>query len=160
MNRIASALMLLALLVAGCGGVPPEAEASVTKAASAFESKDKAAIAAVVLPGQRTGPLGLPSGLAITGAGKMTSDLTLDDLLDVDFFAKVKSVKPNPDLSDMDDENTARLGVTFDYGDSVTAVRSLVLKKEGDTWLVDIKATLEWWEKLNGADALSAIGLK
>lgn len=159
MRKLAPLLVLLVLL-AGCGGVPPEAEASVQKAASALESKDKAAIAAVVLPAQRTGPLGLSSGLGIKGTDKKAADLTLADLLDVDFFAKVKSVRPNPDLKDQDDENTVRLGVTFDYGDTVTAVRSLVLKKEGDAWLVDIKATLEWWEKLNGGSALTAVGLK
>lgn len=153
-------LFVLVLLLTGCGGMPPEAESGVQKAASAFQSKDKAAIAAVVLPAQRTGALGLSSGLGIKGTDKKAADLTLNDLLDVDFFAKVKSVTPNADLNDRDDDTTIRMGVTFDYGDTVTAVRSLVLKKEGDVWLVDIKATLEWWEKLNGADALTAVGLK
>jgi len=160
MRKFVSLVLLLTVVLTGCGGVPPEAEASAQKAASAFESKDKAAIAAVVLPSQRTGALGLPSGLGITGTDKKIADLTLDDLLNVDFFAKVKSVKPNPDLKDKDDDTTVRLGVTFDYGDSSSAVRSLVLKKEGEVWLVDIKATLEWWEKLNGTSALSAVGLK
>ncbi|MBX3459183.1 MAG: hypothetical protein KF696_04325 [Planctomycetes bacterium] len=160
MRLFAPCLMALALLVTGCGGIPPEADAGVKKAAAAFTSKDKAAIAAVVVPSQRTGALGLSSGLAISGAGKKTSELTLDELLDVEFFSQVKSVTPDMDRTDMVDDNTAHIGVMFDFGDTTIAARSFVLKKEGDAWLVDIKATLDWWEKLNGSDALSAIGLK
>lgn len=159
MRLMSLLLVAFAAMLAGCGGVPPEASSAMQKSVSAFESKDKAAIAAVVLPSQRTGALGLPSGLAITGADKKISEMTLDDLLNVKFFADVQTVKTNPDLEYVDDENTVRLGVTFGFGDT-SAVRTFVLKKEGEAWFVDIMATLEWWEKLNGADALSAVGLK
>lgn len=154
-------LALFVLVLSGCGGgVPPEASSGLQKIASALQSKDKAAIAAVVVPGQRKGAIGVPAGIGITGADKKVSDFTLDDLLDVEFFANVKAVKPNSDLEDMDDDKTARLGVTFEFGEGMVAVRSLILKKEGDAWLLDMKATLEWWEKLNGGSALSAQGLK
>lgn len=149
------------MLLTGCGpGVPPEAATGLSKAAQALESKDKAAITAVVLPGQRTGALGLPAGIGITGADKKIADLTLDDLLNVDFFAQVKTVRANEDLQYVDDDKTVRLGVTFDFGDTVTAVRTLVLKKEGDAWLWDVKATMQGWTDTNGGHALTAIGLK
>ncbi len=161
MYRCVLVCALLVLFLAGCGsGVPAEASSSLQKVASALQSKDKAAIAAVVVPGQRKGALGVPAGIGITGTDKKVSEFTLDDLLSVEFFATVKAVKPNSDLQEMDDEKTARLGVDFEYGEGMSAVRSLILKKEGDSWLLDMKATLEWWEKMNGGSALAAVGAK
>jgi hypothetical protein len=152
-------LLLFALVLAGCNSVPAECTQAHSKAVAALQSKDKAAFKALVVPSQRSGPLGLKDSLGIKSSKKV-STFTLEDVLDIQFFHEAKKVKVNEDLSSMDDSSTARLGATFDFGGSTSAVRSLVLKKEGSAWFIDLKATLEWWEKMNGADAFTAIGLK
>jgi len=158
MRYLASISLLVLLFVTGCGaGIPPEANSHHAKAIAALKSKDKAAFAACVLPAQRKGPIGLPDSLSIQ-ADKKPSQFTLEDVLDIQFFCEVKDVSVNDDLAAMDGESTARLGATFDFGDSTSAVRSIVLKKEGSEWLVDLKATIEWWQSMNGADAFAATG--
>lgn len=146
------------LAVAACGGVPAEATAQHGKAVAALASKDKASFKQLVVPSQRAGALGLKDGLGIKSTKKV-STFTLDDVLDIQFFREAKSVQVNTDLSQKEGDTIVRLGAVFDFGGS-SAVRYLVLAKSGDQWLVDMKATLEWWEKLNGADAFSAVGLK
>lgn len=154
--RIAALVSLLVFV--GCNSVPAECMQQHSKAVAALQSKDKNAFRALVLPAQRSGPLGLPATLGIKSTKKV-STFTLDDVLDIQFFKEAKEIKVNNDLKDLDDKTSARLGVTFDFGGS-SAVRTLLLKKEGNDWFVDLKATLEWWEKLNGADAFTAIGVK
>lgn len=153
------ALLVVSLTLLGCNSVPAECTAQHAKATAALEAKDKSAFRALVLPAQRSGALGLPTSVGIQ-ASKSVAALTLDDVLDIEFFQGAQKVTVNGDLKDMDDKTTARLGVTFDYGGGTTAIRTLTLKKEGNDWLVDFKSTLEWWATLNGADAFSAIGVK
>jgi len=150
--------LLLALTLAGCKSIPAECSQIHDKAVASLQSKDKAAFKALVLPAQRTGPLGLPDSLGIKSTKKV-STFTLDDVLDIQFFREAKKVKVNSDLSKLDDSSTARMGATFDFGSS-SAVRSLILKKEGAGWFVDMKATLDWWEKMDGSNAFTAVGLK
>ena len=155
---LALALALaLGLALAACGGVPAEATAQHGKAVAALASKDKASFKQLVVPSQRSGALGLNDNLGIKSTKKV-STFTLDDVLDIQFFREAKSVRVNTDLSQKDGD-VVRLGAVFDFGSS-SAVRSLVLAKSGEQWLVDMKATLEWWEKLNGTDAFSAVGIK
>jgi hypothetical protein len=160
LSRARGVLILVVLLgaLAGCNSVPAECQQQHSKAVAALQSKDKNSFRSLVLPAQRSGPLRLPATLGIKSSKKVDT-LTLDDVLDIQFFREAKGVTVNTDLKDMDDKTSARLGATFDFGSS-SAVRSLILKKEGNDWLVDMKATLEWWGKINGGDAFTAVGLK
>jgi hypothetical protein len=158
MSRFYTGVFLVALALAGCSSVPAECTKQHGKAVAALQSKDKSSFKALVVPAQRSGALGLPDTLGIKSTKKV-STFSADDVLDIQFFREAKQVRVNTDLAQMDGSSTARLGVVFDFGSS-TAVRYLVLKKEGNEWLVDLKATLEWWEKLDGANAFTAVGLK
>lgn len=152
--------LVMTLFVAACGaGAPPEAQAALTKGLAALKAKDKAAFAAAVLPDQRKGALGLPAELGIKG-DKPVKDYTLEDLLDVEFFADMKNAEPNTDLISVDGDSTARLGATIYFDEGYLSVKSFVLKKTSDGWLIDMKATIDWWVKLDGGKALGAMTLK
>ncbi|MCC6575481.1 MAG: hypothetical protein IT462_17015 [Planctomycetes bacterium] len=151
-------ILLLTALVSACGGgVAPEAQAALGKHLGALAGKDKAAIASTVVPEQRKGALGLSKELGITGATKPIKELTLDDLLQVEFFSAIKSATPNTDLMYAEGADGARLGASIEFVDGASRVKAFILKKTGDGWFVDMKATLDWWVKMDGASALSAI---
>jgi hypothetical protein len=158
--RKALPLVVVILLLAGCGpSIPPEASAARGKVIEALNKKDAAALKAAMLPAQREGALGITDAITIKDAPKKLSQFTVDDVMQIQFFADATSVEANDDLRSMDGETTAQLGVTFNFGSS-SAVRTLILKKEGNAWLLDLKATVDWWAKMNGSDAFSAIGPK
>jgi hypothetical protein len=64
------------------------------------------------------------------------------------------------DNASLEDDNNAKVMVTLDYGDDIFVTKTFLLKKEGDAWLIDFKATLELWHTLDGTDALSALKLE
>lgn len=51
--------LVLALALAGCKSVPAECTQQHSKALAALQAKDKATFKTLVLPAQRSGPLGL-----------------------------------------------------------------------------------------------------
>jgi hypothetical protein len=152
------AACLLALALTACSGVPDEAIAQHGKAVAALSAKNKDALRALVVPTQRTGPLGITGGLGGIKADKPTSKLTLDDVLDIEFFSDVKEVTVEEDLKTKMDDNTVWLGAMFTFGDGMFGARSLVFKNVNGVWLVDMKATLEKWSA--SGDGFTVFGLK
>lgn len=147
----------LALALMACSGVPDEAIAQHGKAVAALSAKNKSALRALVLPAQRTAALGV-TVLGGVHSDKPVSKLTLDDVLDIEFFKDAKEVTVEDDLKTKMDDDTVWLGATFRFNDGTFGVRSLVLKNVGGTWLVDMKATLEKWSA--SGDGFIVIGAK
>lgn len=159
MKRLAPCLLIALMLCACGGGLPPEAQSAASSAAGALASHDKAAIAKLVVSGQREGALGLSDSYPI-GTDKPKGELTLSDVLDVPFFQQIKSAEVAEDGAAMADANNAKVMLMLDYGDSTFIAKTFLLKKEGDAWLIDFKATLTLWQDLDGTDALSALKLE
>lgn len=149
---------LLALALTACSGVPDEAVAQHGKAVAALSAKNKDALRALVVPAQRTGALGITGALGGIKADKPTSKLTLDDVLEIEFFKDAKEVTVEDDLKTKMDDDTVWLGATFRFNDGTSGVRRLVLKNAGGTWLVDMKATLEKWSE--SGDGFIVFGVK
>lgn len=151
-------LLMLFLLLAACGGLPPEAETTAKSAAKALAAHDKDAFAKLVLPDQREGALGLDKGYPIE-MGKPANELTLHEVLDAQFFTEIQSAEVSDDTH-LDSESEGRVFISLDYGDSTFTSKTFVLKKKGDAWLIDFKETLELWRTIDGADALSVLKLQ
>ncbi|MCA8913930.1 MAG: hypothetical protein KDB90_00860 [Planctomycetes bacterium] len=159
MKRLAP-FVIFALLLSACGGgLPPEAQSTATSAASALASHDKAAIAKLIVASQREGALGLDASYPIETELKK-NELTLSDVLDLQFFTDITAAEVAEDGAALEDESNAKVMLTLDYGESTFVVKSFLLKKEGDAWLIDMKATLELWHRLDGADALSVLKMQ
>ncbi len=159
MRTLSVALLGLALLLSACGAsAPPEARASLGKAATALKDKKKDDFIAQVLPSQRTGALGLSNEIPVTGV--KASTLTAADTLDIQFFAEATEMEVLEDGDSDVTDTGCSIMVMFRFGGDTSAARSITMKKEGDAWFIDLKATLEWWHKVNGADAFTALTVK
>lgn len=159
MRRI-TPLLLLILFVSACGAsLPPEAVSTAESAAKALAAEDNAAFANTVLPAQREGALGLPDGYPID-AGKKPSELTLLEVLQVEFFKDIKTAEVSLDNASMDDETNAVVYIGMDWDDGSFTSKSFLVKKEGDKWYIDFKETLKRWHSIDGASALSVMELK
>ncbi|MBZ0136885.1 MAG: hypothetical protein K8I27_10975 [Planctomycetes bacterium] len=159
MRRI-TPLLLLILFVSACGAsLPPEAVSTAENAAKALAAEDNAGFANTVLPAQREGALGLPVEYPIE-AGKKASELTLLEVLRVEFFRDIKAAEVSLDNASMDDETNATVYIGMDWEDGSFTSKTFQLKKEGDKWYIDFKETLKTWHTLDGASALSVMELK
>lgn len=159
MRRI-TPLLLLILFVSACGAsLPPEAVSTAESAAKALAAEDNAAFANTVLPAQREGALGLSDGYPID-AGKKPSELTMQEVLQVEFFNEIKTAEVTQDYAELEDENNAHLHISFEWEDGSFTSKTFELKKEGDKWYIDFKETLKTWHTIDGASALSVLELK
>ena len=159
MKRLAPITLLALLLCACSGGLPPEAQSTASAATTALTSHDKAAIAKLIVASQREGALGLDASYPIETDIKK-SELTLSDVLDLQFFTDITSAKVAEDGAELEDDSNGKVMLTLDYGESTFIVKTFLMKKEGDAWLIDMKATLELWHRLDGASALSVLKMK
>lgn len=150
--------LLLALGAAACNRIPAEATAQHQKVVAALSAKDKAAVTALVVPAQRTGPLGMTGGLGGVKSDKPPSQFTLGDVLDIELFSDARTVEVNDDLKTKMSDDTMWLGATFRYADDSFGVRSLVMRQVEGTWLLDMKTTLERWSE--SGDGFMVISVK
>ena len=161
MQRVGAVFVLglLTVLLASCGGLPPEAESTAASVANTLGGKDHKAFTELVLPAQREGSLSLPAHFPIE-IGKKPNEATLADVLEVDFFQLVSSASVTEDGASLADEDNGSVIIMLNYGDGEFTAKTFELKKHDGKWYVDFKATLEGWHRRDGGAALSAIKLK
>lgn len=147
-------VLVLAALVVSCSKKPPEGSvAGLEKVTAAIVAKDKAAFVKTVVPDQRE-RAGFDSVLV---QDKHIAELATPDLLDVAFFDEAKSIEVDKEYVSDPTETAATLMVTFQHGDGAFAVRHMAMRKVGGEWLLDVKATIEQWYRLNGSDAFTGL---
>lgn len=130
----------------------------MAKASTALKDKNKDAFIAQVLPSQRSGALGLSDEIPVSGV--KASTLTAADALDIQFFAEATEMEVLEDGDSDVTDTGCSIMVMFRFGADTSAARSITMKKEGDGWFIDLKATLEWWHKVNGSSAFTALTVK
>ena len=111
------------------------------------------------MPSQQEGALGLPDGYPID-AGRKPSELTMQEVLQVEFFQDIKTAEVSQEYAELEDETSARLHISLNWEDGSFTSKTFQLKKEGDKWYIDFKETLKTWHTLDGAGALSVLELK
>ena len=87
----------------------------------------------------------------------IAKNLTLAELLAMPFFTRLKSAKSDPEFDSDVEEGSARLIAILDYGNRTIASRHWKLVKQGDKWLIDMKATIRLWQIVNGPSAFVAL---
>ena len=146
----------LSVLAAGCSKKPPEGSVDgLKKIVAAITAKDKAAFAACVVPSQRATP-GFDASVV---TDREIAALKTPDLLDIAFFAEATSIEVDADTISEPTDTSVGIMTVFHHASGSFAARSVKLEKVGSEWLLDVKATIESWYRINGANAFSGIKL-
>ncbi|MCC6575480.1 MAG: hypothetical protein IT462_17010 [Planctomycetes bacterium] len=156
MRTVTLCLSILILVLTGCGRGQTSSDAGIalSRAGRALETGETTSFAKFVLPQQRTGPLGLtrlPADMQ-----KPAEEITLQDVLALDFFKNAQSVKLAPPPDAPHDSTAIRIDTTFGYADGFNATRPVVMRLVDNNWYVDMKETLAVWIRDYGTAAFVA----
>lgn len=150
--------LIAGLFLASCGEekAPSAAHVALGKALSALAAGNRPGFKEMVVPAQRSGELGIESqdGFPDDVTAKTR---TLDDLLAMPFFTKVKGARADIEADSQVTETSARLIGLLEYANDSVAKRMWAMVKRDGAWLIDMKATIRLWQIANGPDAFVAL---
>lgn len=156
--RSVLAALIGLFLLSACGDneAPSAAHGRLTEALGALAAGDKARFKTAVLPDQRTGALEIEDGTGFP-TDVIAKNLTLDEILALPFFAQLKSAKIDAHADSQVKDGSAQLVTLLDFGNRTVAARSWQMVKQGDSWFIDMKATIRLWQIANGPSTFRAL---
>jgi hypothetical protein len=156
MTRFLRAVLFMFLLVAiaaGCESKPPPgATKSLTAAMQALKDKKIPEFVKRVLPDQR-GTIDYGSDVTSNKIRKAP----LAQLMTMEYFSTVESFEVSKEGDSDQTETSTSIAVTFSYKDNAVGTFFVVMKKEGGSWLIDMKSSVEREYRSNGASAFSTL---
>lgn len=143
-------------LFSGCDKKPPSAaKAALTKTLDALHAKKMAAFKAHVVPAQRDKvTFDKPMVLGKKGLKAWP----LDALIAMPFFSTFTKFSISQGY--VDSKTQARYRVSFDFPDGSSGATNLIMVKGSDGWKLDMKKSVIFEKKMNGANAYYAVKLK
>ncbi len=157
MMRFLSAALFMFLLLAGAVGCeskpPPGATKSLTAAMQALKDKKIPEFVKHALPDQRGT---IDYGNAVTNDKIRKAPLA--QLMTMEYFTFESFEVSEEAGSDQTDTSTS-IAVTFNYKDNAWGIFYVEMKKEGGSWFIDMKSSVEREYRTSGANAFSATKL-
>ncbi|MCD6497748.1 MAG: hypothetical protein J7M25_05500 [Deltaproteobacteria bacterium] len=142
-------------LIGACSKKPPKAaKASLVKFLDAQKARNLADLKAQIVPDQREKVTFDKSVALGNKSGKTWPVLRI---LGMQFF-EFDSYKISKET--LDSKTQATYLVTFSYKDGAVSALSAIMTKTGEGWKFDVKKTVLFAKKLDGAHAFSAVKLK